>query len=765
MASRGGNAGGRGSGAGGGRGGGQPQNPVGPIIPAPIAPIALVQPTGNPVQNIQFNRKDLPYSTENITASCKQLGIKITQLQKKIMPKTSPIEIAGIWKEMETLIFTMLNQLGIDEINFTNKEMFRQCIEVAKTRNQPLSNADIEILRATLEVELAELLRRMDPANAVAAPLIAAQQQVHDLLLAQYEQQRLTWTYHRELNNRLRTVKEIQDALVNGIILNFPQLPGSINDLLTLRVTQPDVDLTSARTDGLIPPLAPILGNAITAADLNLFQTNVQEPDYIGRPFVATYCKFELLMRQLEKHFTQASDQELANARTDLLNDKILDYVLDEKKETFHVWYNKIRIMFNRYAGTPDAITLWEHVRFLNMKVGHIARFSLILSSYLTRAQVDRADLDTDILSKLKAADDQHWMHHSRPTMISMLGSEKTSSAHHSTINDAEPTTQTEMHALSSQSNRGRSSYRGGRTRGRGGRGGERGRSRAKPRHPGQRKLTQNEQLYERGGRSQERREFQGVCPYCNRYHPGDCFKALRALGIDLPDTRSSYPQASRLPKKRNAGDTKHEGKKKSGDLQVHWANSSYQTESKKRTSSSYVVSSLANTSKLNQPPVTPTLVATMDSEEPKAPITLDHVLLDTGATHTTLATWHGPMTDREKIDWTIHFGNGSQAKIKERGRCGGLVGISVCEDIKVQVVSVSQLASTMNCPVVFTGQNAYVLKPNTVVRIEKDTVMATSTQTNGLYALKTKKFLKKILDNSDVPSEQSDPSSDEDST
>ena len=483
---------------------------------------------------------------------------------------------------------------------------------------------------------------------------------------------------------------------------------------------------------------------------------------------MATYCKFELLMRQLEKHFTQASDQELANARTDLLNDKILDYVLDEKKETFHVWYNKIRIMFNRYAGTPDAITLWEHVRFLNMKVGHIARFSLILSSYLTRAQVDRADLDTDIISKLKAADDQHWMHHSRPTMISLLGSDKNSSANnHSTNDDAELTIQAELHALSLQSNRGRNSNRGGRTRGRGGRGGERGRGRGKPRHPGQRKLTQNEQLYERGGRSQDRRENQGACPYCNKYHPGDCFKALRALGIDPSDTRSSNPQANRQPKKRNVGDTKHEGsKKKMGDKQVHWTNSSYQTESKKRTSSSNAALSLANTSNLSQLPVlTPSLVASMDSEEPKAPISLDHVLLDTGASHTTLATWHPSMTDREKIDWTIHFGNGSQGKIKERGRCGGLLGISVCDDIKVQVVSVSQLASSMNCPVVFTGQNAYVLKPNTVVRIDKDTVMATSTQANGLYSLKTKKFLKKILDNSDVPSEQSDSSAEEDST
>jgi len=155
--------------------------------------------------------------------------------------------------------------------------------------------------------------------------------------------------------------------------------------------------------------------------------------------------------------------------------------------------------------------------------------------------------------------------------------------------------------------------------------------------------------------------------------------------------------------------------------------------------------------------------VTTAEADEPKVPINLEHALLDTGATHTTLATWDDHMTHREKIDWVIHFGNGSQSKITERGRCGSLVGISVCEDIKVQVISVSQLASTLNCPVIFTGQKAYVLKPNTLVDIKEKTLMAVCDQQNGLYPISTRKLFKKILTHS-VPTDP-DHSSDTDST
>ena len=130
-------------------------------------------------------------------------------------------------------------------------------------------------------------------------------------------------------------------------------------------------------------------------------------------------------------------------------------------------------------------------------------------------------------------------------------------------------------------------------------------------------------------------------------------------------------------------------------------------------------------------------------------PITKSQLIIDSGCSHGTLHSWQEGMTNREQVDWLIHFGNGSVAKIPERGCIGNLTGISICPDIAVQVVSVSQLAAQLDCPVIFTGEKAYILKPGSTVQFKETSIMLTADQVNGLYPISTRKFIKRIVVNS----------------
>jgi hypothetical protein len=120
------------------------------------------------------------------------------------------------------------------------------------------------------------------------------------------------------------------------------------------------------------------------------------------------------------------------------------------------------------------------------------------------------------------------------------------------------------------------------------------------------------------------------------------------------------------------------------------------------------------------------TLVAVAATEVPP-PITKSQLIIDSGCSHGTLQSWQDGMTNREQIDWLIHFGNGSVSKIPERGCIGNLTGISICPDIAVQVVSVSQLSAQLDCPVIFTGENAYILKPGSTVQFKETSIMLTA--------------------------------------
>ena len=151
------------------------------------------------------------------------------------------------------------------------------------------------------------------------------------------------------------------------------------------------------------------------------------------------------------------------------------------------------------------------------------------------------------------------------------------------------------------------------------------------------------------------------------------------------------------------------------------------------------------------------TSMAAAKAEETVAgPITLKELLIDSGASHGALPRWYDGMTKKEKVDWTIHFGNGGTSKILLRGSIGNIRNVSICPDIKVPVISVSQLASQMNCPVIFTGENAYILKPNSVVEFREHSIMLTVEQKDGLYPIPTKKFIKRIVEHSNVSDDES---------
>jgi hypothetical protein len=95
-------------------------------------------------------------------------------------------------------------------------------------------------------------------------------------------------------------------------------------------------------------------------------------------------------------------------------------------------------------------------------------------------------------------------------------------------------------------------------------------------------------------------------------------------------------------------------------------------------------------------------------------------------------------MTNKESSDWTISFGNGTTSTISEKGHIGNLKEVSICPDIVVPVISVSQIADQLDCPVIFTSHQAYVLRPNAVVQFRQSDVMIMTDQVNGLYPLDT---------------------------
>jgi hypothetical protein len=266
-------------------------------------------------------------------AQCKNVGAKITLLHKKISSKTTSIEYVGIWKEISAILDTMLANLGIDEHNFLNKEMLRNQVEVAKSRNQPISDAELNDLSQQITFEsdaLTNLLATVAPAPAD----ILAQQTVIATLQVQFETQRRVWTFHKALNVKLKTVKEIQDALVNGLIMHFPELPGSLNQMLPRSAPASLVNILTSRTDALIPVVG-VAGNDLTEAELLLFQVEVAPINFIMLPFNDSFCKYEQLIERISKHYIQASDQEQATARIDLVNPRNKDYRFDDSRETF----------------------------------------------------------------------------------------------------------------------------------------------------------------------------------------------------------------------------------------------------------------------------------------------------------------------------------------------------------------------------------------------------------------------------------------------
>jgi hypothetical protein len=348
-------------------------------------------------------------------AQCENVGVKIGIIHKNITSETTSIEYVGIWREIKSLLGTMLANLGINDKKFLNKEALRAQVVIAKTRNQPIPQEELEDLRQEIIAERNILNTLMDPGAPGTPAQINAQTLIVQALELRFETQRRVWTFHRELNQRLKVVKEIQDGLVNGLAVNFPQLPGSLMQILPKPDPVPAVNILLSASDGIVPAIG-IAGNDLTEAELNLLLQNHTDDNYIMMPFNDTFCKYENLLARLSKHYLQASDQELTSARADLTNSKSTEHRFDESKDVLFSWWNKSLLKFNPYEGTADKLTQWEKITFLNTHSGHYERFSTILYPYLRKAAGEAADFQVDIIDKMMAVDDQHWLHHTRPS-------------------------------------------------------------------------------------------------------------------------------------------------------------------------------------------------------------------------------------------------------------------------------------------------------------------------------------------------------------
>ena len=130
-------------------------------------------------------------------------------------------------------------------------------------------------------------------------------------------------------------------------------------------------------------------------------------------------------------------------------------------------------------------------------------------------------------------------------------------------------------------------------------------------------------------------------------------------------------------------------------------------------------------------------------------PLKTGEIILDSGATLSSLPTVVDGVDGLRTSTWTMTFGGGDVHKIEQLGVIGDLKTVAIMSNIHVPVASISQLATDMKCTTVFTKDRAYVRKPGYAASFSAKDVMFTAEQSKGLYVTTTSSFIEDIKANS----------------
>ena len=569
---------------------------------------------------------------------------------------------------------------------------WEQIHTAASQRNLPISEDEFQAILANIDIYKAV---STDPNKTRTEKSEAATKLRQEERKMAKEQ--MSRRFHSAAQTKLSEFLSIKETLLALLMTYLPALGGSARDLLP-NDAPPERAIKQlkswkAKDNPLVHPLPTLHA---TEDDLIGILVDQHPIACVSLPW-SKFMVFETYLQRVVAHFDMVHPQDLSSKKASLLSRDNKRYNYREETHTFMTWWSWVSQQIHSLNNSPLEFTETEKLLFLVNNTGHIPWLSSLTARYMKVSPSATVNF-SDIKTEYEELDVAHWSFHPKPaTTVS--------------------TAITEAKSEPNVNFTGQNSQKGGQKR--------------SSKHPGQRKLRQEEKMTNKGGQGKPQGKYP-KCPVCGKQnHPVERCFTLR----DLKN------QSNQNKRKDNSESPDHRPKSKKtnkGDRQVNFD-----------TNITYVAKepALAQVSSTSSRPRTANEAVSKVTSA--IPANSDQILLDTGATYTAMGKPVQGVNNIRRADWTMTFGNGQKAPIEQLGSIGSLNEVALCKSMHVSVASISQIANDLDCVTVFTNAKAYVLKPGAIINLKKKDVMLTADQEKGLYMAKTVKFVDAIVANS----------------